>query len=250
MTFRFSVPAFFILFGVFTSAYAQTAPNQRGENNVQSVSETHSMSSNVNSAGGTVNAGQNLLTLPRSAADQNLRNSLEYCGGVSINAERLVCYEKAASEAQIKTWNADTGADINSIWGFKYRGDAGSETYAEAKDVNGATKNTLFIRCSHGKMQLFERWALPIGTTPIHMRLSFDHRSETGEELIFTPSVSGASLGLWDDDQAKALAKELTNHKSGFADFIAYFPDGPDESSYNLEGLAQALRGVRRSCGW
>lgn len=188
------------------------------------------------------------LVLSRSAGDQRLRDSLKFCGGLENHSERLACYERAADQAGLPIWKDKDGEKENH-WVYHENVNGNDyEAFTTLNSPNGSIKSQLYIRCHQGKMELYEKWPLPVGSRNINVSVGPDKKYQASYE--FKPSISGYSMGMWESHDATTLAKYLVTMRTGLIYFTAHFADGDDVSAFHLDGIEKAILGVRRSCNW
>ncbi len=178
-----------------------------------------------------------LLSVPAAGQDQKIfEEERQRCQALSDKNDREDCITKATT----KQWSRATQTDKLD----------GSKAVMigimspDKLDTRAGRKEAPFlgIRCLKNKTTLMVLWTEYLGSQPVAVRWRLDSQPIVAERW---PSLSDGVIAPNPVDMAK---KMLT--KTEFVISVEPYDKAASSVSFHLDGLADAIKPVRESCGW
>lgn len=108
----------------------------------------------------------------------------------------------------------------------------------------------LTIRCMENRTSVFFQFADHfLADIEGYGDITYRIDSKPARKRSFSESTDNEALGLWSGGAAIPFAKELFSGEAMFVRAVP-FNESPVEAEFNIKGLADAIRPLRKACGW
>ena len=188
-----------------------------------------------------------------AAMATRLADGLRACAAKRESMQRLGCFDDlhgSLSDGMAETRSGERpGAWVVEVLndGARTAGLGASSVISDDPSLH-ESRASLFVRCSADTLQTFVAFARPVvprGTEDVAVRISSGGTEYPIETWL--PSQSGAAVGAWTTDDARAaLARLQTGRRVAVR---VNLPGGKSViSSFETTGMAEALVDVRKAC--
>lgn len=181
------------------------------------------------------------------------KQEIAKCAAKDSDAARLVCYDTLARSLGVEKpkssishgvgkWN--TRVDRSPI-------DDSENVYltVEAEEIVHSgyktVKPTLYVRCSEKKTNVFITWDLYLGLESTQMLSRFD----TAKATTGTWSISTDNTAVFAQGSDIAFAKKMMGHEKLLTQITPY-GESPVMATFKIAGLTDAIKPLRKACGW
>ncbi|TBF97416.1 type VI secretion system-associated protein TagO [Rhizobium leguminosarum] len=167
------------------------------------------------------------------------------CATTPSDSDRLFCYDKifkpepAAVSSAVSKWiveNEKSKMDDSDIFNISV-----------TADTDGALLN---IRCEEKVTSLY----FTLGGTFMadienYGRIRYRLDAEKTKSKSFVISTDNEALGLWSGGSAIPFVKQLLGHKTLTAEITGY-NESTSTVEFDLTGIDEQIRPLRKQCGW
>ena len=184
-------------------------------------------------------------------ADQ--KKDIAICASKKGDATRLICFDSLAEKLDVDKVESKT-IPSSSKWSVHEDrspiDDSVNVTLSLTSNdrVKSGYKNVqprLYVRCSENKTNVFITWDLYLGLKQTQMLTRFDKQKaltntwtlSTDNQAVF---VKGSDIGF---------AKKLTKYNKLLTQITPY-NKSPVMATFDLSGLSEAIKPLRKECGW
>lgn len=190
------------------------------------------------------------LTAPLSAPAQE-------CPAIENDLDRLACYDRESG----RTPTTETTTVPNGAWSVREE----KSDFKDTTDVNLRLQSDAPITCSSYKqpapatliLRCMENTTTLYIATQCHLasghggygRVEYRVDTRKAKTRSFDASTDNAALGLWNGGRSIPMIKELIGAEKLLTRFTPY-GESPVTASFNLNGLDEAIKPLRKSCHW
>ena len=192
-----------------------------------------------------------LTTSFNSWADQT--KDIAVCASEKSDAMRLVCFDSLATKLGVDKVKSKA-LPSKSKWHVREDrspiDDSVNITMSLASNdkVRSGYKNVqprLFVRCSENKTNVFITWNLYLGLDKTQMLTRFDKQKATTSTWSLSTDNKAVFVRGGDID----FAKKLIQHKKLLTQITPY-NESPVMATFDLSGLGEDIKPLRKACGW
>lgn len=181
------------------------------------------------------------------------REAIAKCAAHKAPAERLVCFDSLAKsigvDKPLTTVTASKGkwlvqsdkSPINDSTNVFLSLDSEKALRSGYKTVTP----TLVIACSEGKTNVYINWDLYLGLQSTTMLTRLDKEKAVTKTWI----ISTDNKAVFVSGSDVIFAKQLMVHQSLLAQITPY-GENPVMATFEVGGLSEAIKPLRRACNW
>jgi type VI secretion system protein VasI len=166
------------------------------------------------------------------------------CATIGAPTDRLTCYDKLAA-AILGSWQ---------IWTEASKVDGSRNVYLSL-EANAQVSNrdsrlirpTLYVRCARNRTSLFVLWHSYLGTYNSRVLYRIDSAPARTESWMI--SADNEAIGLWTSTHAIPFIKRLFSANQLLMRVTPH-RDIALTSTFEVAGLRQVIRPLRKACGW
>lgn len=184
-----------------------------------------------------------------SLADQ--RKKISICANKPVDKLRLICYDHLAyklglykPEPKVTTGNWKTFKEqspIDDSINVTLSLSSSKKVYSGHETV----QPRLFVRCSENKTNVFLNWGLYLGLNQTDMLTRFDKSKASTDSW----NLSTDNEAVFVQGNDISFAKKIMKHEKLLVKITPYNRT-PVMATFNISGLAEAIKPLRTSCGW
>lgn len=201
---------------------------------------------------------------PKSAEAEKIIGTLKFCSDATEMKARLSCYEDLARHVGVNVPVANNEGEVKpqAKWmteedtdGKKYVAMLTSGTvFRKGNDLDNTTPVKFYFRCDDSSLSLYFGVGTSIGKSNVNVEIipGMNINGGVGTSYPMTPSTSGTSFGLWNDQQARVLGKYFLSAKEDGFTMVAHLNTDDDKDSiiakFDLSDIETGTQKVREAC--
>lgn len=181
------------------------------------------------------------------------KQEIAKCAAKNGDAARLICYDTLARSLAVDKpistvvhgsgkWKATIDRSPIDDSENVYLSVEAEETIRSGYKT---AKPTLNIRCAEQKTNVFITWDLYLGLESTQMLTRFDTAKATSD----TWSISTNNTAVFVRGSDIGFAKKMMNHEKLLAQITPY-GESPVMATFRVAGLSEAVKPLRKACGW
>ncbi|MBI1887715.1 MAG: type VI secretion protein [Nitrosomonadales bacterium] len=181
------------------------------------------------------------------------KQEIAKCAAKNSDAARLVCYDALARSLGVDKPKS-TIVQGSGKWKLTVNRspiDDSENVYlaVEAEEIVRSgyktAKPMLYVRCAEKKTNVFLTWDLYLGLESTEMLTRFDGAKATTD----TWSISTDNSAVFVQGSDIAFAKKMMVHEKLLAQVTPY-GESPVMATFKIAGLSEAIKPLRKACGW
>jgi len=188
----------------------------------------------------------------KNSIDTPIKKEIAKCAGKEGDASRLICYDDLAKSIGVDKPKVITKSKGKWVVSESKSPIDDSITVTMMLDASDTiinpygqfTRPTLILRCSENKTNAFISWDMFLGTNNIRVLNRIDKQKaktrswyiSTDNKAIFAPKNI-------------AFIKSLFGHEKLLQQLTPY-GESPKTTSFEIGGLKEAIKPLRKACGW
>ena len=194
--------------------------------------------------------GAAILAYPTTGAAESA------CLKVESELDRLACYDKEAGRIPIQKSEAPQGKWTVSSQTSKMTDDVDVVIGTESEEVincgwNKGGKITLVIRCMEKRTSLYFDTGCHMASSDYDSYGEIQYRLDTEKTRTISgdASTNNRALGLWSGGKSIPIIKQMFG-KSEMVVRMTPYSENPFTATFDVANLDEAVKPLRKSCGW
>ena len=178
------------------------------------------------------------------------------CHSISNPIDRVKCYDEVTGRERVTRQTPSEGKQFDVVTKTSKFNDA-TEVFVQLTSLNRVTDS---YRAKQGRITLvfrcFENTTALIINTDDYMSNNYTNNvveyrldADKAQKKKFTVSNSGTALGLWTGGSSIPFIKSMFGKESLVLRYTPY-NDNIKTAEFNIAGLEEAIKPLRKACGW